>query len=159
MHYLLSLRSVLFSVGVIVLLWAPTSCWLNAQETQRSFPAWADERLTVRDGLELWFDVAKQGEAWTDAQNRPLVLGQTLDVVYDSSGQQQHARQDIEAAFPKLESFAGERVLRFDGQDDFLRIDYGKSYDELTLFAVVSAEKNSGLFRSFFSAAKQSRND
>lgn len=159
MHYFCLLRSILFSVVVLVGLSASSPRSLCGQDKQPSFPVWADERLTVRDGLELWFDIAKQGQAWTDAQNRPLVLGQAMDVVYDSSGQQHHARQDIDAAFPKLESFAGERVLRFDGQDDFLRIDLGKSYAELTLFAVVSADKNSGLFRSFFSAAQQSRND
>jgi putative heme-binding domain-containing protein len=137
----------------------PFSSALWGQDAMPVQPKWADERLTYREGLELWLDVNKQGEAWSVAQNRPLIVGQQVDVVFDSSGWQRDARQDQETAFPLVDTFAGQRVLKFDGIDDFLRIDFGEVYGELTLFAVVSAHKNAGLFRSFLSAAKRSRND
>lgn len=122
-------------------------------------PAWADEKLFHRVGLELWLDAENQGKAWAEAQNRPLTVGQEIDVVYDASGWNRHARQDQESAFPRIDSVAGRRVLKFDGAEDFLRTDFGREFQEVTLFAVVSAYKNEGLFRCFLSAAKRSRND
>jgi putative heme-binding domain-containing protein len=121
--------------------------------------SWSDERLSDRQGLLWWIDVEKQGLAWAQAQRSPLVLGQPMDVVYDASGWQRDARQDIERSFPKLESVAGKRTLHFDGQDDYLRSELDLSLSQLTLFMVASAESNQGLFRALLSASASSRND
>ena len=137
---------------------------LEAQEPKRFAAApspavWSDERLRYRQGLLWWLDVEKQGLAWGQAQRSPLVLGQPMDVVYDASGWQRDARQDIEQSFPKLEQLAGKRTLHFDGQDDYLRSELGLSLSQLTLFMVASAESNQGFFRALLSASAPSRND
>lgn len=131
---------------------------LMAQE-KASLRDWADERLAYREGIELWLDLEKQGEAWRAAHHKPLIMGQPIDVIYDASGWNRDARQDNESSLPRIENFAGKRVLHFDGVDDFLRANIQQSYNELTILAVVSANKNLGMYRSIFSAAKHSHND
>ena len=134
------------------------SSLLRAQE-KAAVRDWADQRLAYRDGIEFWLDLEKQGAAWRAAHHKPLITGQPIDVIYDASGWNRDARQDQESSLPRIENFAGKRILHFDGTDDFLRANMGQSYNELTIFAVVSANKNLGLFRSIFSAAKHSHND
>lgn len=155
-HHCLSLLSQFICVMLGCGFGTPS---LYGQTSAPRPPSWADDGLSYREGLELWLDVQKQGQAWEAARNRPLVTGQEVEVVYDASGWERHARQEQEAAFPRLEIFAGQRILRFDGVDDYLGLDIAQTYDEVTLFGVISAHKNAGLFRSWLSAAKHSRND
>src|SRR5205085_6314961 len=94
---------LLFLPCVPCIPWSP----LSAAEP------WADPRLPVRDGLELWLDATRAG-------GKQPAAG-PLDAWQDGSGNGRHVRQPEKAARPTVVPYAEAAVVRFDGEDDHLR--------------------------------------
>jgi putative heme-binding domain-containing protein len=132
--------------------------------------AWADPRLPVREGLGLWLDAGRQGEAYAAAGRAGLLDGVQLGVWYDASGRGRDFVQRERAAQPKLvrvgaggtgggES-AGGAVVRFDGVDDVLSFCAGEApLAGFTLFVCAAPRSNAGGFRALFAANAVGRND
>src|SRR6185369_11277500 len=106
-------RSVLCQFAVLSLL---------ASATNLSFAIepWADEKLPVKDALELWLSAAQENRARA-AGNPPASIspGGQLDVWHDATGKKHHVRQPAETSRPRLFQVPSPAV-RFDGNDDFL---------------------------------------
>ncbi|MBN9118555.1 MAG: ThuA domain-containing protein [Planctomycetes bacterium] len=116
----------------------------------RAAEPWADEKLPVTNGLELWLDAGRIGAANT-ANNEKPAAGGKLAVWFDGSGKGRHLRQPLAAARPTVVKVGAAAVVRFDGEDDHLRLTGGR--DELkafTAFVVVAPRANPGAFRGFF---------
>src|SRR5438132_2297000 len=76
---------------------------------------WADPKLPVRDGLELWLDAARAtGEQIVPADGK-------LAEWRDASGKGRHLRQPVAAAQPTRLPAGGGAVVRFDGVEQHLR--------------------------------------
>src|SRR5262245_20430219 len=101
---------------------------------------WADPKLPIADGLELWLDSTRQPQ--------PPADGQALQSWFDASGRGRHLRQPTAAARPRFVRIGDDWVVRFDGVDDHLRLT-GQS-GELSAFTVVlvaAPRSNLGGFR------------
>src|SRR5262249_20718979 len=79
----------------------------------RSAEPWADPKLPITDGLELWLDATRPGEK--KRADGPL------DIWSDASGKGRHVRQPAEASRPTLVHAGNSAAVRFDGIDDHLR--------------------------------------
>jgi hypothetical protein len=99
----------------------------------RSAEPWADPKLPVTDGLELWLD-ATRIDAATKAAKEKLPPDGKLAAWPDASGKGRHVRQPAGSARPTLIRTGGTPVVRFDGDDDHLRL-AGQS-GELRAFTV-----------------------
>jgi len=104
---------------------------------------WADSRLPVTDGLELWLDAAR-------ASGRELVPHDgKLEIWYDASGNGRHLRQPREDARPVRLPAGESAVVRFDGQDDHLRgTKLNAQAASFTMFVVAAPRHNPGGFRA-----------
>lgn len=121
---------------------------------------WADPKLPVVNGLEVWLDASRQIDAWAAENRHGGQVGAKLDTLYDGSGKKHHFFQDFQDSQPLLADGGGSLVVRFDGKDDFLRASLTKgNLTSATLFLVFSYDSNSGFFRSVFSGAKHGTND
>ena len=105
----------------------------------RAAEPWADPKLPVTDGLELWLDAGKaqatKGKvaAWRDA-----------------SGKKRDTSQLQADAQPALVKIGGAAVVRFDGDNDHLRFVGPKTQlPAFTAFVVVAPRANPGDFRGF----------
>jgi putative heme-binding domain-containing protein len=118
--------------------------------TASAVEPWADPKMPVTDGLELWLD-ASRIDAAAKATKEKAVVGSRLAVWPDASGKGRHLRQPNVSARPNVVRLGdGIAVMRFDGEDDHLRLTGGK--DELkafTAFVVVAPRLNPGGFRGF----------
>src|ERR1051325_8865726 len=54
---------------------------------------WADERLPVKQNLELWFDLSHQNAGRGTLQLAPLASGNNVDYLLDGSGHGRHLAQ------------------------------------------------------------------
>jgi len=114
---------------------------------------WADARLDVLDGLQLWLDAAKADSTGAQA-------GSPVAVWKDSSGHGRHVRQTKTDAQPKLLEADGARFLRFDGVDDHLRLTgIARELEAATVFIVAAPHDNPGDFRGFLAANAKNRRD
>jgi putative heme-binding domain-containing protein len=103
---------------------------------------WADPKLPVADGLELWLDAARPGD-------KPRPPG-PLDAWLDGSGRGRHLRQPEADKRPALVRHGGAQVVRFDGVDDHLRaVEQSGELRGFTAFVVVVPRANPGGFRGF----------
>ena len=119
---------------------------------------WADAKLPVRDGLDLWLDASRQPAA-RDARKMPTAGG-ALDVWLDGSGHGRNVAQRVADAQPRWQQTAGGAFVRFDGKDDWLgAANLGASFEKATVFVVAAPRVNPGFFRGFVSFSEMSRND
>lgn len=151
---------------------------LHCVAASRDGPApWADPTLAVRDGLELWADVAAQGAAHAAEGRAAPVAGAPVAVVYDASGRRRDFVQHLRASQPLYLTGAAAGAaagstnaeastarapawLRFDGVDDFLHAAAGAlELEELTLALLVAPRSNAGGFRAFVAASAAGAND
>jgi hypothetical protein len=122
--------------------------------------SWADPRLDVRDGLELWLDAQRLPEAAKAKGQAAPKAGDGVAVWWDASGHQRHVRQPAHAAQPRLVQTGGERFLRFDGFDDHLRLTGAqRELSAGTVFLVTAPHDNPGDFRGFLAANAKNRRD
>ncbi len=121
---------------------------------------WADKGLEVRDGLLLWLDASRVNDARTTSGVAELSSADAVDHWPSAAGAQPNASQANKAAQPKLINVGDSWVLRFDGDDDHLRIlDMGSVLNSATIFVVAAPHSNRGDFRGFFAANAQDRRD
>ncbi len=116
--------------------------------TARAVEPWADPKLPVADGLGLWLDASRIDAAHKANKQS---AGAALATWFDGSGSGRHLQQPLAAARPAVVKVGDAAVVRFDGEDDHLRLTGGK--DELkafTVFVVVAPRTNPGYFRGFF---------
>jgi putative heme-binding domain-containing protein len=126
------------------------ACTFASFGTTQAVEPWADAKLPVTDGLELWLD-ASRIDAAAQANKEKLAANGKLGVWRDGSGNGRHLRQAVEAAQPTVVKVGETAIVRFDGEDDHLR--FTGSKDELkafTVFIVVAPRANPGDFRGFF---------
>jgi putative heme-binding domain-containing protein len=116
---------------------------------------WADERLPVTSGLEMWFDASRI------AGTQPkLEAGAKLDSWRDASGNGRTINQPSADGRPVLVRAGDHWAVRFDGQDDHLRITgLGRSADALTVFLVAAPHSNPGNFCGFCAANGKNQRD
>jgi putative heme-binding domain-containing protein len=117
---------VRLTVGVLVAgLWAHVA---PAAEP------WADPKLPVTDGLELWLDAAHIGPP---AAGIPADV-QPFDTWFDASGHRRHLKPATPAARPVLAHVGPDRVVRFDGEKTHLRL-VGPAVDLAAVTVVIVA--------------------
>jgi putative heme-binding domain-containing protein len=162
-RWVLMLRSAGYLSFVILLsgfCFASLQSLLAQDNTTSVIESWADPKMPSSDGLQWWLDAGRLESAWSERNRNAIMEGQGIDVAYDASGHQRDAKQDRLDCFPKLKSVFGQKVLTFDGKDDFLRADIGlRNTKALTIFALAAVESNEGLFRCLLSGASRSTND
>src|SRR5262245_14551592 len=121
---------------------------LAAGLSARAVEPWADSKLPVTDGLELWLDAGRL-DAGAKATKEKAIVGSKVAVWLDGSGKGRHLKQPLAKSQPTLARLGdGIAVVRFDGDDDHLRLTGGK--DELkafTVFIVVAPRNNLGGFQ------------
>jgi putative heme-binding domain-containing protein len=111
---------------------------------------WADDKLPVTDGLELWLD-ASRIDAANKANTEKLAAGGKLPVWYDGSGAGRHLKQPLAAKQPAVVKVGTNAIVRFDGESTHLRLTGGKGeLRAFTAFVVVAPRANPGGFRGFF---------
>ncbi len=116
---------------------------LLASSASPALEPWADAKLPVADGLEVWLDAAR-------AAGPDLVPHDgKLAIWYDASGNGRHLRQLDESAQPTRLPGGQTAVVRFDGQNDHLRaVKLEKEADAFTIFVVAAPRHNPGGFRA-----------
>ena len=103
---------------------------------------WADPKLPVTAGLELWLDAARAGG------DKPTPPDGKLDAWFDASGKGRHLRPPAADARPTRLPAGGSAVVRFDGLDDHLRATrLGAELETFTVFVVAAPRRNLGGFQ------------
>jgi putative heme-binding domain-containing protein len=125
---------------------------------------WADPKLPVADGLELWLDATRIAAASGAGGASPPREGGAVAVWHDGSGNKRDARQDAPARRPVFRTdMAGPQaapVVQFDGRDDgFLADVPGIDLKDFTVFVVASPFSNHGTYRAMLSANVRGQND
>jgi putative heme-binding domain-containing protein len=105
---------------------------------------WADPKLPVRDGLELWLDATRA------AGDQSLAADGKLDQWRDASGKNRNLKAPDAKAQPVLLKIGGAAIVRFDGIDDELRaVSPGVKLDSFTIVIVAAPRQNMGAFAAF----------
>ncbi|MBS0204916.1 MAG: ThuA domain-containing protein [Planctomycetes bacterium] len=103
-------------------------------------------------GLDLWLDAAAAGRDGPDG--KPLARWQ------DGSPRMRSAVQLKADNQPKLVKVAEDWVVRFDGEDDHLRVlDVKQKLQAFTLFVVAAPHSNHGFFRGVLAFNQADRRD
>ncbi|MCI0358310.1 MAG: ThuA domain-containing protein [Planctomycetaceae bacterium] len=122
-----------------------------------SLPAaepWADPKLMVKDGLELWLDASR-----ATADKPPPAAGK-LSQWYDASGRGRHLLQEAAERQPQFVKVGEAAVVRFDGLDDHLRaVKQAAELNSLTVFLVAAPRQNAGAFRGLVAFNKAGEKD
>ena len=114
---------------------------------------WADAKLTVRDGLQLWLDAARASADKSPSDG-------TLTTWHDASGKRRDLSQTTADKRPRLIKLGEAAIVRFDGIDDHLRaVKQGAEVKSLTIFLVAAPRQNAGAFRGFFALNKAGEKD
>src|SRR5438128_8245335 len=142
----MSAKTLRVRTPILLLVAAISSSSVSAAEP------WADPKLTITDGLELWLDAGRQPQATAD--------GQLVESWFDASGRGRHFRQPNVGARPRFVRVGDDWVVRFDGVADHLRLT-GQS-GELSAFTVVivaAPRSNLGGFRGLLAFNAPDRRD
>ncbi len=108
----------------------------------RAAEKWADAKLPVTSGLELWLDAARA------TADKPPPLDGKLETWADASGKGRHLVQPKANARPVRTPVGTSSVVRFDGEDDHLRaVKQGLTADTFTVYVVAAPRQNPGGFR------------
>jgi putative heme-binding domain-containing protein len=135
--------------------------WVLVPLGAQAAEPWADERLLVKDGLQVWLDATRENAA-RDAGKLPRLTegDDRVDAWHDASGNRHHARQTTAQAQPRLHTDKDFTVVRFDGMDDHLaNADWAGSVDEVTVIIVAAVQSNAGDWRGFMSLNADKQND
>jgi putative heme-binding domain-containing protein len=142
---------------VLLLLAVPLSITL-AQSP--ALELWADPKLKITDGLEIWLDAARQNTARRALKLPELSPGAPLAVWYDATGKGRHLIQNDAAARPVFQSKDGYVAVRFDGERQHLTLPgLDRAFKEVTVFLVAAPFGNAGDFRGFLAINQAGKND
>ncbi len=115
---------------------------------------WADPKLSVQDGLQLWLDAARATGA------EPAPIDGRLAAWRDASGKQRHLTQDAGDKRPLAIKLGSAAIVRFDGLDDHLRaVKQAAELKSLTIFLVAAPRQNVGGFRGLVALNKFGEKD
>jgi putative heme-binding domain-containing protein len=130
-------------------------------EQALSAEPWADDRLPVKDGLQVWLDASRENTARAAAKLPALTEGDDkVDVWHDASGNKRHATQKTAQAQPRFHADKDAAAVRFDGMDDHLaNTEWAAELGEVTVFIVVAVQSNAGDWRGFLSLNADKQND
>ncbi|MGV3754537.1 MAG: ThuA domain-containing protein [Verrucomicrobiota bacterium] len=121
---------------------------------------WADDKLPVTNGLELWLDAARQGTARTALKLPGLTANTAADTWFDGSGLNRHVTQRLNDSRPRFQPLANSASFRFDGKDDFFSAaNLNASYTNATVFIVAAPKNNLGTYPGFLAFNKRGVND
>jgi putative heme-binding domain-containing protein len=126
---------------------------------------WADPKLKVTGGLELWLDASRINQAAPHFRQPTLANRDPVETWFDASGHRRHARQSQAAFRPIFRSDlspgqSAQAAIYFDGFDDRLQIsDVGKDLQDATIFIVGSPQTMAGNFSAFMSFGEKGKND
>jgi putative heme-binding domain-containing protein len=116
----------------------------------RAVEPWVDPKLPVTDGLELWLDASRINAASKSIKEPIVAANGKLAVWPDGSGKARHLRQVTDSARPSLVPAGESSIVRFDGEDDHLRLARQKGeLRAFTAFIIVAPRLNPGDFRGF----------
>lgn len=154
-------RQVTVNTGVPARAWCAAlvvACWATAS---RSAEPWADARLPVAEGLQVWLDATRENAARAAAKQPPLAEGSDrVDVWHDASGHGRHVVQESAESRPRFHADKDATAVRFDGIDDALaNTGWGADLDELTVIVAVAPRANAGDWRGFLSLNRHGAND
>ncbi len=149
-------------VAICLLLFAATAA--------RATEPWADVTFAPKDGLELWLDASREAVAREASGLPKLKSGDSLAEWHDASGLKRHVRQSDSKKQPKLvqvgsadatsSSTDANWVVRFDGEDDHLRVlGVNRKLTDFTLFLIAAPHSNLGDFRGLFAFNQTDRRD
>jgi putative heme-binding domain-containing protein len=146
---------ILVSLAVLV-PFALSVSWSASDEVA----AWADARLGVRSGLELWLDAAQINSARKAEGLATLKSGAALAQWPDATGRPGALVASHDGSRPQLVQIDDNWVVRFDGKDDHLR-KTGPEHEvaAVTAFIVAAAHADPGNFRAFLAANSPNRRD
>jgi putative heme-binding domain-containing protein len=124
---------------------------LAALHSARAVEPWADAKLPVTDGLELWLDAGRL-EPGVPKTKLIAMRDDKLIIWADASGKKRNLKQSTEAAQPTVVKVGEAKVVRFDGVANHMRIINQKGDDlkTFTVFIVAAPRANPGDFRGFF---------
>ncbi len=121
---------------------------------------WADERLTVKDGLALWFDCSRQNAGRSALQLSPLASENETDYLVDGSGHGRHLAQPAGDQRPIFRQAFSGAYLSFDGVKDALyAFNLREQFSNATVFVVAEARTNKGSYPCIFSMGSAGMND
>ncbi|MDA1230850.1 MAG: hypothetical protein O2856_08755, partial [Planctomycetota bacterium] len=133
---------------------------IASRMTHGQIATWADEELQVRDGLQLWLDASRVNDARKAVGESELANGDAIAAWSDGAKNGRSVAQADEKSQAKLVKIGDAWVVRFDGEDDHLRMQKtGLQLDAATVFVVVTPHANPGDFRGFFAANDNERRD
>jgi len=131
---------------------------ISATLASRALEPWADEKLPVKDGLELWLDASRENIG--SAGFRPIPQGGPIDIWHDASGKKRHVRQPVPEFRPHFFGLATWASIRFDGTNDFLSAaGFATELKDATIFIRTAPRTNSGDFPGILSFNKTGGND
>src|SRR5262249_42639230 len=92
----------------------------RAQPAARPTEPWADARLPVKAGLQLWLDAGRENDARRRLGRPELTAGAPADAWHDASGHKRHLVQADSKARPTFAVETQYRAFRFDGRGQHL---------------------------------------
>lgn len=105
---------------------------------------WADPKLPVHDGLELWLDATRA------TGDQPAPADGKLNKWRDASGKNRNLTPPDESAQPLLLKIGAIAIVRFDGIDDQLRaVTVDAKLHSFTVVLVAAPRRNLGAFAAF----------
>lgn len=155
-------------------------CWIfclvlmsDGLHGQTAVQSWADPALDIRDGLIVWLDASRlpvsEGIPASSAASEsaePSSVSKWQNAVKKKSADDSPDdlsavfTQESPAAQPRLMKIGESWVVRFDGEDDHLRlIEQSRSLRNVTVFLVTAPHSNPGTFRGILAANEPGRRD
>jgi len=122
---------------------------------------WSDARLSVKEGLECWFDASAENGAREALKLPVLRPGAEVDYWHDGSQFRRDLWQRSLENRPRLRRAKGSFFVDFDGANDFLAalLPEAIALKEATIFVYGAPRSNPGSFRAFLSWNAAARND
>ena len=123
--------------------------------------SWADSKLSVTNGLELWFDASREPAARQVTGIALLGPGALLDFWHDASGHGRDLNQRVRSARPQFRRMAGTAFLHFDGENDFLAgtASLPLQLSNATVILFAAPATNAGGFCGLLSCNQKGRSD
>ena len=120
---------------------------------------WADAKLPVTDGLQLWFDAGRLNAARQAHGEKDLADGDKVEIGYDASGRGRDLAQKNAEARPTF--LGGDApALLFSGDGSHLSLTgLGLSFKQATVVVVAAPFGNPGDFRGFLAMNQSGKND
>lgn len=125
-----------------------STCLAGEPPTAQAVEAWADPRLTVREGLALWLDAAAQARLRPTADPAALVDGVPAGEWIDGAGGLHFSCADAEQT-PTWHKLGEVALMRFLGRGQHLAAELPpqrRQLDAVTVFLVAAPFHNDGDF-------------